>query len=213
MVGKGSRGPGPGRGSGLGPDAPRFFGTPAEFRQWLETSHCRVDELWIGLWKKSSAKDGLTYKQALDEALCFGWIDGVRKSVDDDSYVIRFTPRKAVSKWSEVNLRRYAELEAEGRVAPPGRAAFERFDPSKHRPYSFEGRARELSPELRRAFEGHAEAWAFFQDQPPGYRRIAVHWIMSAKRAETRERRLGQLVEVSASGRRLPQISGRARDA
>jgi uncharacterized protein YdeI (YjbR/CyaY-like superfamily) len=196
--------------SGATPERPRHFRTEGEFRHWLHTSHDRATELWLGLWKKKSGKGGLTYAQAVDEALCFGWIDGVRKSLGDDRYVIRFTPRKTVSKWSDVNLRRYAELEAAGRVAPPGCAAFERFDPAKHRRYSFEGRPPELSAELRRTFEHQAGAWAFFQAQPPGYRRTAVHWVMSAKRLETRERRLGQLIEVSASGLRLPQISGRA---
>ncbi len=189
---------------------PKHFRTPAALRRWLETNHATKDELWIGFWKKDSGRGGITYPEALDELLCFGWIDGVRKRVDEERYTIRLTPRKPTSKWSEVNLRRYVALEAEGRIAEPGREARARFDPSKHTPYSSEARVTKLAPELRRTFEANADAWRFFQAQPPGYRRTAVHWVMSAKRPETRERRLRQLVEVSTEGRRLPQIGGRS---
>jgi uncharacterized protein YdeI (YjbR/CyaY-like superfamily) len=185
----------------------RFFESRATFRRWLEQNHDSVTELLVGFWKKDSGKGGVTYAEALDEALCFGWIDGVRRRVDDEAYEIRFTPRKPVSKWSAVNLKRYAALEAEGRIAPPGRAAFERFDPDRHEPYSFETRPTTFSPDLKKAFQAHAEAWRSFKAEPPGYRRTATFYVMSAKRQDTRERRLAQLVEVSARGARLPQIA------
>jgi len=185
----------------------RFFEGGATFRRWLEENHDRVPELLVGFWKKHSGKGGITYAEALDEALCFGWIDGVRRRVDDEAYEIRFTPRKPVSKWSAVNLKRYGELEAEGRIAPPGRTAFERFDPDQHEPYSFETRPMTFSPELKKAFQAHAGAWRSFQAEPPGYRRTATFYVMSAKRQDTRERRLAQLVDVSERGERLPQIA------
>lgn len=194
--------------SGHRPDDPRLFPTQAAFRAWLEKNHDRTAELWVGFWNKASGKKGMTYPQAVDEALCWGWIDGIKKKVDDERYTNRFTPRKTVSKWSDVNLRRYAELQAAGQVAPPGKAAFARYDPAKQRAYSFEARPDAFPPELEAAFREHPEAWSFFQAQPPGYRRTAIHWVMDAKREETRRRRLAQLVEVSAEGRRLPQVGG-----
>lgn len=189
------------------PSGPRHFRTAAEFRRWLEKNHATTPELIVAFYKKASGKGGMTYPEALDEALCWGWIDGVRRSLGDDVYVQRFTPRKAKSKWSEVNLRHYARLEAEGRIAPPGAAAYARFDPAEHTPYSFEARPEAFHPELEAAFQAEPEAWAFFQEQPPGYRRIAMHFVMSAKREETRRRRLTQLIEASRDRERLPQIA------
>jgi uncharacterized protein YdeI (YjbR/CyaY-like superfamily) len=174
----------------------------------LEKNHDRVTELWVGFWNKASGKKGMSYPEAVDEALCWGWIDGIKKKVDAERYTNRFTPRKVQSKWSDVNLRRYAELEAAGRVAAPGKAAFARFDPSKHGGYSFETRPDALSPKLEAEFRKHSRAWTFFQAQPPGYRRTAIHWIASAKREETRLRRLTQLVGASEDEERLPQITG-----
>jgi uncharacterized protein YdeI (YjbR/CyaY-like superfamily) len=187
--------------------APRHFRTPAAFAAWLEKNHTQAGELIVGFYKKASGKGGITYGEALDEALCWGWIDGVRRSVDAVSYSIRFSPRKPDSKWSKVNLEHYARLQSEGRIRPPGAEAFARFDPEKHTPYSFEARITEFSPELLRRFEAAGKAWAFFQQQPPGYRRTATHWVTSAKREETRLRRLDELIEVSADGIRLPQVS------
>ena len=164
---------------------PKHFRTPAVCRAWLEKNHDRVSELWIGFYRKGTGGKGVTYNEALDEALCFGWIDGIKRKVDEIRYTNRFTPRKPDSKWSEVNLRRYAELDAEGRIAPPGAAARARFDPDKHQPYSFERRGVELAPQYAEKFKNQSEAWAFFQAQPPGYRRTAIHWVMSAKRETT----------------------------
>ena len=186
---------------------PRHFRSAAEFAGWLDRHHDTASELLVGFHKKASGLGGMSYAEALDEALCWGWIDGVRRSTGPDSYSIRFTPRKPRSKWSRVNLEHYARLEAEGRVRAPGAEAFARFDPEKHTPYSFESREIELAPELRRSFESAPQAWSNFQAQPPGYRRTATHWVMSAKRDETRQRRLRELIEVSAEGTRLPQIT------
>ncbi len=190
-------------------DNPRLFRTQAGFRSWLEKNHDRVTELWVGFWNKASGRKGMTYPEAVDEALCWGWIDGIKKKVDSERYTNRFTPRRARSKWSEVNLRRYAELEVAGRVAPPGAQAYARFDPAKHQGYSFEDRPDALPQELEAEFRKDIQSWTFFQAQAPGYRRAAIHWVASAKREETRLRRLGQLVEASTSGEHLPQIAGR----
>jgi len=187
--------------------SPRHFRTAAAFGAWLEKNHATASELLVGFHRKETGKGGMSYGEALDEALCWGWIDGVRRKVDADSYSIRFSPRKPQSKWSKVNLEHYARLEAEDRIRPPGAEAYARFDPEKHTPYSFEARATELSPELARAFRAHRAAWDFFQAQPPGYRRTATWWVMSAKRDETRRRRLDELIEVSADEIRLPQVS------
>ena len=190
---------------------PRVFPNQAAFRRWLEKNHDRVDELWVGFYRKATGKSAMTYAQAVDESLCWGWIDGIKKKVDEERYTNRFTPRKTVSKWSNVNLRRYAELKEEGRIAPPGVAAFARYDPVKQERYSFEARPDAFSPELEKVFRKDAAAWRFFMDQPPGYRRLCIHWVSSAKREETRLRRLGKLVEHSAAGERLPQVTGQPR--
>jgi uncharacterized protein YdeI (YjbR/CyaY-like superfamily) len=193
---------------GTRPGDPGLFPTQAAFRAWLEKNHDRTTELWVGFWNKASGKKGMTYPETVDEALCWGWTDGIKKKVDGERYTNRFTPRKRVSTWSDVNLRRYAELEAAGQVAPPGKAAFARYDPAKQGVYSFEARPDAFPPELEAAFREHGGAWTFFQGQPPGYRRTATHWVCSAKREETRTRRLAQLVETSGAGRRLPQLGG-----
>ena len=189
---------------------PRLFRDQAAFRAWLAKNHDSVAELWVGFYNKKSGKSAMTYAEAVDESLCWGWIDGIKRKVDEERYTNRFTPRQAVSKWSDVNLRRYAELDAEGRITEPGREAFARFDPAKHREYSFEARPEAFPPELEKVFRKNRAAWAHFMEQPPGYRRTAIHWATSAKREETRLRRLDQLIEVSAAGERLPQISGQA---
>lgn len=191
-------------------DTPRLFRDQAAFRAWLARHHATVAEFWVGFYNTRSGKSAMTYTEAVDESLCWGWIDGLRKKVDDERYTNRFTPRKAVSKWSDVNLRRYAVLDQEGRIAPPGREAFARFDSSKHRAYSFEARPTAFAPALEKAFRKDRSAWATFMTQPPGYRRTAIHWVSSATRPETRLRRLARLMEVSLAGERLPQISGRA---
>jgi uncharacterized protein YdeI (YjbR/CyaY-like superfamily) len=188
---------------------PRFFKTPGELHRWLTDNHARVKEQWIGFHKLASRKPSVTYQEALDEALAFGWIDGLRKSLGDSSYVIRFTPRKPNSIWSAVNIARVRLLRKEGRMAGPGLAVFEARDPAKTNRYSFEQQGGSFDRAQAREFEADAEAWAFFQAQPPGYRRLATWWVISAKQPETRARRLGVLIEDSAAGRRIGVVTGR----
>ena len=186
---------------------PVTFDSPAAFRRWLARNHGSADEIVLALAKKGSGLASLTYRQALDEALCYGWIDGITRRIDDATFAVRFTPRRARSYWSAVNLRRYAELEAEGRIAPPGRACHEARDPKVQARYSFENRPSALAPALVRTFKASPEAWRYFSAQPPGYRRIATFWVMSAVKEETRRRRLDALVADSAAGRRLNTLA------
>jgi uncharacterized protein YdeI (YjbR/CyaY-like superfamily) len=184
-----------------------FFETPSELRNWLEESHDQVEELWFGFYKKGSGRTGITYQEALDEALCFGWIDGVRKSLDESRYKIRFTPRKPGSIWSLVNIARVQELIQQGRMAPPGLRAFEARDEKKSKQYSYEERSRELDAAYQEIFKENPKAWDFFRSQPPGYRRVASWYVQSAKKEETRRKRLAELIEVSGKGLRLPQVA------
>ena len=189
---------------GLSAANPRFFTTPARFRAWFEKNHTKAKELWVGFYKRDTGKPSITWPQSVDEALCFGWIDGIRKSLGEESYTIRFTPRKSTSVWSEVNTRRIAELIAEGRVLPEGLAAFGRRDPVKSGVYSYEQRMNaKLDAEQERRFRANKKAWAYFESEAPWYRRAATHWVVSAKREETRERRLATLIECSARGERI----------
>jgi uncharacterized protein YdeI (YjbR/CyaY-like superfamily) len=181
----------------------RFFRSPAGFRRWLAAHHADTSELIVGFYKKASGTAGISYKEAVDEALCFGWIDGIKKRVDEHRYTHRFTPRKAVSTWSVINVTRVTELIALKRMAAPGFAAFARRDPKKTGVYSFEKRPAALDGALERAFKKQAAAWTFFRAQPPGYQRLLIHWVMSAKQQETRERRLAALVKSSAEGKRI----------
>jgi uncharacterized protein YdeI (YjbR/CyaY-like superfamily) len=174
------------------------FDSSAHFRAWLEKNHAKVDELLIRLYKTEVRERGLTYREALDEALCFGWIDGVRRRHDDESFVQRFSPRRAKSYWSQVNLKRYRELLADGRVAAPGRAAFERRDQKPKGRYSFESRPRALAPVYARKMRAQPKAWEFFQSRPAWYRRVCAFWVMSAQKPETRARRLERLIATSA---------------
>jgi uncharacterized protein YdeI (YjbR/CyaY-like superfamily) len=179
---------------------PRFFASQAAFRKWLDANHNRADELLVGLRKVGTGKVGLTYKQAVDEALCVGWIDGVRRTIDDESYSIRFTPRRARSIWSQVNIRRMNELIAAGVVNPEGLRAFESRDEARTKLYSYENRTRGLDVEYEQQFRANAKAWKYFEAQPPWYRRTSSWWVMSAKKEETRARRLATLIDVSANG-------------
>lgn len=188
--------------------SPRFFAGPAEFRAWLETYHAAAAELWVGFHRKGTGRPSLTWPESVAEALCFGWIDGVRKRLDAESYAIRFTPRRPGSIWSAVNLARMEELVAAGRVAPAGLAAWERRSAAKSAVYSYDRQsAAAFDPALARRFRAAKRAWAFFEAQPPGYRRVATHWVTSAKRQETRLRRLAKLIDCSAAGERLPELA------
>ncbi|MGH2712070.1 MAG: YdeI/OmpD-associated family protein [Actinomycetota bacterium] len=184
---------------------PRFFRTPKEFRAWLERNHAKAKELWIGYHKKASPKKGISYKEALDEALCFGWIDGKVRTIDGTTYMQRWSPRTARSPWSVINIKRFRELKKEGLAAPAGIAAFERRD-RKPAGYSYEDAAKGLPPEYEKTFKRNERGWTFFQNLPPGQRRTATYWVMSAKREETRLKRLASLIEDSANERKMPLL-------
>ena len=186
----------------------KYFKSQSDFRQWLEANHASASELWVGFYKLDSGKGGLTYPQAVDEALCFGWIDGLKKRVDEFSYTQRFTPRKAKSTWSRINIRHAERLQKAGRMTPAGLKAFAARDPARSGVYSFENVPRQLSPALERQFKADKSAWAFFERQPPGYGRVASFWVMSAKQEETRQRRLARLMADSRQGRRLGPLGG-----
>jgi uncharacterized protein YdeI (YjbR/CyaY-like superfamily) len=181
----------------------RFFRTPSEFRRWLEKNHNSTQELWIGFYRKDSGKGGMTYHEALDEALCFGWIDGIRKKVDEHSFTNRFTPRKKNSIWSNVNVAHIERLTREGRMMAPGIAAFNAKDEKRAGVYSFEREKAELEPKMKKRFRQNPKAWRYFEAQPPYYRRMAAWWIISAKRDETREKRLAELIRLSSKEMRL----------
>jgi uncharacterized protein YdeI (YjbR/CyaY-like superfamily) len=185
---------------------PRSFRSQDALRAWLEKNHAAAKELILRCFKVHARQRGIGYKEALDEALCFGWIDGVRKSLDEDSFTQRFTPRKARSNWSEVNLKRVKELEAQGRMHPAGLAAFEARAGIARGAYSFENKSIQFDSEPAARFAANQKAWQFFSSQPPGYRRTCTFYVMSAKRPETRERRLARLMELSAKGQRLPML-------
>jgi uncharacterized protein YdeI (YjbR/CyaY-like superfamily) len=182
---------------------PTFFTSQSDFRRWLEKYHAEARELWVGFYRKQSGKGGITYPEALDEALCFGWIDGLRKAVDDSSYTIRFTPRKADSIWSAVNTKRVGELTKLGRMQKPGLAAFEARDLKKSQQYSYERYNCRLEAAHEQKFKANTKAWEFFRAQAPWYRRTTTWWVVSAKTEETRLKRLTTLIEDSEQGRRI----------
>ncbi len=191
---------------------PTFFTTPSDFRAWLEEHHQTAAELWVGFHRKGSGKPSITWPEAVDEALCYGWIDGVRKGIDDSSYVIRFTPRKPRSRWSAVNISRVEELTRLGRMRPAGLKAFE--ERSAERTYSYEqSHAVELDEADEQQFRSNPKAWEFFQVQAPSYRKAAIWWVISAKKEETRRKRLAQLIDDSAHGRTVPPLTRPARRA
>jgi uncharacterized protein YdeI (YjbR/CyaY-like superfamily) len=185
-------------------DTPKFFRSPADLRRWFAKNHSRTNELWIGFHCKESRRPSITWPQAVDEALCFGWIDGIRKRIANKSYKIRFTPRREKSTWSAINIARVTVLTREGRMEPAGEAAFARREETNSRRYSFENReTAKLSRASEREFRRDSTAWEFFQRQPPGYRRVASWWVISAKRAETRRKRLQRLIDMSRDKRRI----------
>lgn len=183
---------------------PTFFPTAAGFRRWLEVNHQTAPELLVGFWKKDSGKPSIDWPQARDQALCFGWIDGVRKSLGDDAYTIRFTPRRKGSIWSKVNVERFNALKAEGLVTPAGKWAYEE---NKHKSgvYSYERPLTSLTKNEEALFRKNKAAWADWESRPAGYRKTVLGWVTGAKRPQTRSKRLDDLIAVSAQGRRLPQ--------
>ena len=185
---------------------PTFFKDASSFRQWLTTHHDSATELLMGFYKKASGKPSITYQEALDEALCFGWIDGVRKRVDEASYTIRFTPRRPKSAWSRVNIARVDTLSKAGLMQPPGVDAFERRDETKYDSY-YDARNREFDEASERAIRADRRAWAFLQAQSAWFRGGAAFWVMSAKREETRARRLASLIEHLREERIPPALA------
>jgi uncharacterized protein YdeI (YjbR/CyaY-like superfamily) len=181
----------------------RFFSSGEAFRTWLEAQHASATELLVGFHKKGSKRGGITYSEALDEALAFGWIDGVRRNIDADRWSIRFTPRKPRSIWSNVNIRHAQRLIADGRMTPAGLRAFEAREERRSGVYLYERTPTALEPALAKRFAANRKAKAFFDAQPPGYRRIITGWVMQAKKDETRVRRLARLIEKSARGERV----------
>ncbi len=190
----------------------KIFNSSADFRGWLEKNHDRVAELWLGFYNKRTDKTSITYREALDEALCFGWIDGVRKSVDEATYMQRFTPRISKSYWSAVNIKRMTELVNLSRAASPGMKAFERRSEHSGK-YSFESRPKKLAFGYEKQFKANRAAWKFFREQAPWYQRTSIFWVMSAKQEETRERRLAILIGDSEKGRRLGMLTPKAKKA
>jgi uncharacterized protein YdeI (YjbR/CyaY-like superfamily) len=189
-------------------EEPTYFETPTDLRDWFAENHESAAELWVGFRRKASGLRSITWPESVDEALCVGWIDGVRKGVDETSYKIRFTPRKPTSNWSSVNIARVAVLTRDGRMRPRGLAAFERRSEKRSGIYSYEQRrSARLEPAQERLFKANAAAWAFFQAQPAGYRKTATWWVVSAKREATREKRLATLIDDSASERRLAHLT------
>ena len=186
---------------------PVFFASGEEFRAWLARHHATATELWVGFHRKHTRRPSLTWPESVDAALAFGWIDGVRKSLDADAYVIRFTPRKRGSVWSNVNTKKAEALIQAGLMHAAGLRAFEARDEKNSGIYSFEQRQHpEFSAAERKEFRANAAAWKFFQTQPPGYRRLTTHWVVSAKRPETRARRLRALIADSAASLRIPAL-------
>lgn len=185
---------------------PTFFATPADFREWLDKNHENEKELWVGYHKVSTGKPSMTWSQSVDEALCYGWIDGIRKSVNDESYKIRFTPRKPTSVWSKVNVEKVKQLKKQGLMLPAGLAAYDKLDERKSAIYSFEQMDAKLKLEWEKQFKANKKAWQFFQSQAPSYQKQAKWWVMSAKQEVTRERRMQTLIADSQVGMKIKQM-------
>ena len=182
---------------------PTFFPAQAGFRRWLDANHESADELLVGFWKKGSGKPSIDWPQARDQALCFGWIDGVRKSLGDEAYTIRFTPRRKGSIWSKVNVERFAALMAEGLMTAAGERAYD-DETAKRGVYAYERPLAELTAVEEAAFRANAGAWADWDKRSPSYRKVVLHWVTSAKRPETRPRRLATLIACAAAGEKIP---------
>jgi uncharacterized protein YdeI (YjbR/CyaY-like superfamily) len=186
------------------PAKPRFFKSADELYEWLRKHHATKQELWVRFYKKSTGKPSPTWQQSVDAALCWGWIDGIRKSRDGESYVQRFTPRRKTSMWSAINIARVAVLTKEGRMQPSGLAIYEARDLRKVQAYSYESLTTSAwgAKELKR-FKAAKKAWAYWEKCPPGYKRVHTHWVMSAKREETRESRFAKLIAHCAASKRV----------
>ena len=189
---------------------PKFFKDQASFRKWLEANHDKKSELLVGFHKRDSGLKSITYPEALDEALCFGWIDGVKRRIDDLSYSHRFSPRKEKSNWSLVNIRHVERLKKAGLMMPPGLAAYEKREAKRTGVYSFENEPLEFSPELLKQFKANKKAWEFFMNMPPSLIKMSKFYVMSAKKEETRQRRLQHIIDNSEKGIRSGVLEGKS---
>jgi uncharacterized protein YdeI (YjbR/CyaY-like superfamily) len=185
----------------------KFFKSSSDFRKWLEANHASAPELWVGFYKKTSGRSSITWPESVDQALCFGWIDGIRKSIDDISYKIRFTPRKSTSVWSTVNVRRALALTNQGLMHPKGLEALEKRKDNRSGIYSYEQRTDAMPEPYAQKLRANKAAWDFFQTQVPSYRKVVSWWVVSAKKEETRQKRLDKLIEDSAQGRTIDQYT------
>ncbi len=185
----------------------KFFKTPNDFRKWLETHYSGATELWVGFYKKGTGKTSITWPEAVDQALCFGWIDGLRKSLDTESYTIRFTPRRPRSTWSAINIARVEELTGQGLMTPAGAAAFQLRTENKSGIYSYEQRSADLPEQEANKLKANRKAWDFYASQSAWYRKTVNWWVVSAKREETRIKRLEKLIEYSAKGQTVPEYT------
>ena len=192
--------------SGLSPkpDQVAFFENSDELRAWLEVNHDKAPELWVGMYRRGTGKPSITWPEVVDQALCFGWIDGIRQGLDATSYANRLTPRRRGSTWSARNIQRLEELSRLSLVRPGGKAAFEARDEKRSRIYSYENRALDLDPKRAALFRADQPAWKFFESQPPSYRKTALYWVASPKREDTKDRRLKILIESSRNQKRVP---------
>lgn len=182
---------------------PTFFSTQEDFRQWLEEHHSSASEMLVGFWKVGTGKPSMTWSESVDQALCFGWIDGVRRKVDDESYTIRFTPRRKTSIWSAINIAKVKLLIKNGLMQPAGLAAYEKREEKRSVIYSYENELREFDPAYEKRFRNNKKAWAFFEAQPAGYRRLMIYRVVSAKQEAPRLSRFEKLITASAEGKRL----------
>jgi uncharacterized protein YdeI (YjbR/CyaY-like superfamily) len=189
------------------PSRVMVFADAGEFRAWLEEHHATASEVWVGYYRKGVPKHSISYREAVEEALCFGWIDGISRRIDDEVTANRYTPRRRTSSWSAVNIARVGELKAAGRMHPAGLRAFEERDRSKDASYSYERATAALPAEFEERLRANAAAWEYWQARPPGYRRTATHWVVSAKRPETRERRMATLLAECAAGRPVKPLA------
>lgn len=186
---------------------PTFFATQSDFRKWLEKNHSKATELFVGFYKVGSGKPSMTWSQSVDHAICFGWIDGVRKSIDKYSYFIRFTPRKPTSIWSAINIKKVEDLTKQGLMQPAGLASFKLRKEHKSKIYAYEKEAVKLSDHFEKKFKANKKAWKFFQSLPPSYHRSAIHWVMSAKQETTSIKRLDELITDSEAGQKIKRLS------
>jgi uncharacterized protein YdeI (YjbR/CyaY-like superfamily) len=185
---------------------PIFFLGQSDLRKWFEKNHAKEKELWVGFYKTTSGKPSVTWPESVDQALCFGWIDGIRKSLGEDSYVIRFTPRKPNSIWSAINIKKVEELTKLGLMHPAGIDAFNKRDEKKSRVYSFEQKNIQFDKNFEKQFRQNKQAWKFFQSQPPSYQKPAVWWVMSAKQDATKQKRLATLIKDSEAGQKINRL-------